>query len=425
MKKIIIPTSLDVQKIILLANNQYYDNTTDQLKTYKFDLKTLKIESIHYILFMIFRSSIYKLNALNESEMSMYHNEGKLSKNDFYIELPSSTLVRIDRNYNCIMDFLTNKHFNYDNILFRKKYDKGKSYSYCLNYNFINEKFRLIDIKQKSISKHMNEVYLPKVSGSIINRELIALKNDFLNKFSIDFSGLSTQIDSSKIVTEYNSILGLIDYHNGKKWMSLNPEKDGRLHTNFTIMSSKHRKLIRNNKNEEYVEIDIGSCIPYLFCMSIMNASRLQVILHNDHLKDFQSLFDILNNKLIEFNTINLLIEELKELLQALLNNRFYQLFPSLSKIEILSFFFCKNYSKPIIENTIKDTFPNFFYFIQTMKSNEFWIKHYKYPPKYECNELLAHFLFHLESTLILYKISKRVKKSIRGGYPPEFSSVS
>ncbi|WP_291050572.1 hypothetical protein [Empedobacter sp. UBA2044] len=412
MKKIILPTSLDVQKIILMANNQYYDNITGQLKTYKSDLKILKIESINYILFMIFRSTMFKLNALNEAERSTYFKEGRLCKNDFYIELPSTILVKIERNYNNIMDFLTNKHSNYDNILFRMKYEKGKSFSYCLNYNLINDQFNLIDITRKSIYKHMNEVYQPKVSSSIINRELIALKNDFLNKFSIDFSGLSTQIDSSKIVTEYNSILGLIDYHNGKKWMSLNTEKDGRLHTNFTIMSSKHRKLIRNNKNEEFVEIDVGSCIPYLFIMSIIQKVEFY---GDDHLKKYQLLFNKLNSRMIELGTVELLKAELKVMLIALEEDRFYRLFPLLNKIEILSFFFCKNGSKPSIENIIESTFPNFYYYVFQMKNNNFWVDQYQCPPKFDCNELLAHYLFHLEATLILYKISKRVKKSIRG----------
>lgn len=395
-----------------MTNNKYYDNSTSLLSPYKYDLNALKIESINYILFMVFRSTLLKLNALNEIERSFYINDGKLCKNDVYIELSSSILVQIDRNYNRIMDFLTNKHMNSENILFRKKYDKGKSYSYCLNYNFINNQFRLIDVKQKSIIKHMNEVYLPKVSGNIINREFLSLKNDFLNKFSIDFNTLPTQINSPKLITEYNSILGLIDYHNGKKWMSLNTEKDGRLHTNFTVMSSKHRRLIRNKRDNEFVEIDVASCIPYLFIMSIIH----KVEFHgDDHLKRYQLLFKKLNFRMAELKTMDLLKTELKVMLQALEDNRFYQLLPSLSKIEILSFFFCKNGSKPNIEGIIESTFPNFYYYVYQMKNNEFWVDEYKCPPKFDCNELLAHYLFHIEASVMLHIISKKVKKSIKG----------
>lgn len=412
MKKIFLPTAIEVDKIILMTNNQYYDNSTELLSTYKFDLKTLKIESINYILFMIFRSTIFKLNALNEIERSLYINGGKLCKNDIFIELSSSTLVKINRNYNHIMDFLTNKHLNYDNILFRKKYDKGKSYSYCLNYNFINDKFRLIDINKKSIIKHMNEVYLPKISGNIINREFIALKNDFQNKFSINFNTIPTQINSLKLITEYNSILGLIDYHNGKKWMSLNTIKDGRLHTNFTVMTSKYRRLIRNKKNDEFVEVDVGACIPYLFIMSIIHQVEFN---GEDHLKRYQLLFQKLNSRITELQTMDLLKTELKIMLQALEDDRFYQLFPSLNKIEILSFFFCKNGSKPNIESMIESIFPNFYYYLYQMKNNEFWVDHYKYPPKFDCNELLAHYLFHVEATVMLHRITKSVKSSLKG----------
>jgi len=416
MKKIILPTAIDVEKIILISNNKYIDTSTGHFKSYKFDVETLKIESINYILFLIFRSTIFKLNALNDAERSIYLKDGRLSKNDFYIELPSSTLVKIDRHYNRIMDLLTNKHFNYENILFRKKYDKGKSYSYCLNYNFINDQFRLIDINKKSIIKHINVIFQPKVTGSIINRKFLSLKNDFQNKFIIDFTSLSPQLDRSKIITEYNSIIVLIDYHNGKKWMSLNPEKDGRLHTNFTVMTSKHRKLIKNNKNDTFVEVDVGSCIPYLFLMSIVHTKCLDNTFQGkEHLKQYQSIFYNLNTKIAELKTMNFLIKEIEIMLKALEKDNFYQLFPSLNKIEILSFFFCKNGLKPNIESIIESTFPNFYFYVYQMKNNELWVDQYQYPPKFDCNELLAHYLFHLESSLMLYIISKKVKKSIKG----------
>lgn len=412
MKKIILPTALDVEKIILMSNNKYIDTSTDLYKSYEFDLKSLKIESINYILFMIFRSTVFKLNTLNDAEKSTYIKDGRFCKNDFYIELSSSTLVKIDRNYNLIMNLLTNKHLNYDNILYRKEYNKGKSYSYCLNYNFINNQFRLIDINKKSIVKHMNEVYQPKVTGSVINRKFQALKNDFQNKFTIDFNFLSLHIDSSKLIVEYNSILGLIDYHNGKKWMSLNTEKDGRLHTNFTVMTSKYRKLIRNKRGDEFVEVDVGSCIPYLFIMSLIH----NVEFHgDDHLKRYQSLFHKLNTKIENLGTMDFLKTELKVMLHALEDDRFYQLFSSLNKIEILSFFFCKNGSKPYIEGIIESTFPNFYYYVYQMKNNEFWVDQYKCPPKFDCNELLAHYLFHIEASVMLHRISRSVKRSLKG----------
>ncbi|QHC83873.1 hypothetical protein AS589_03235 [Empedobacter brevis] len=413
MKKIFLPKSVDVEKIILTSNNQYINISTGKYENYIFDLNSLKIESIYYILFIIFRKTIQKLNVLGDHDKLKYMSNGKFISNDIYIDLPSKTLEGIDRNYNKIMKFLASKHEFYDNILFRSNYNNGKSFSYCLNYNLINSEFKIMDITKSLIIKRMNESCITSINGSIISRKLLSLKNDFENKFNIDFNELRLSL-SENIIKGYSSLFNLFDYENGKKWMSLNDEKDGRLHTNFTNLNSEYRKLVRTKKGDNLVEIDISSCIPYLLTMSIIFSEELNIDFNVD-LKKYLNLFTIIKKRFIENKCEDKLAEELKLFLHAFINDNFYSMVnnnSNFTKKDILSFYFCKNGEKPEIENHIIKLFPNFYYLLFCLKDNQTWIDYYGYPPKYNCNELLSHFLFHLEAKIMLFDVCKEIKKS-------------
>ena len=146
MKKIFLPNKIDIEKIIIASNNQFLNSITGKLEKYDFDIKKLRIESIYYILYLIFYSTIHRLNVKNQEEKNKYVNTNQFIFNDVYIDLPSTLLQSIDRDYHKIMKFLTNQHLNYDNLLFRNEYKNGKSFSYSMNYTYINSGYKIIDL---------------------------------------------------------------------------------------------------------------------------------------------------------------------------------------------------------------------------------------------------------------------------------------
>ncbi len=72
MKKIVIPTGIDIEKIIIVAQNSYLNSNTNRFEKYDFELSNLKTESIYYILYLVFYSSIYKLNVKDKIERNNY-----------------------------------------------------------------------------------------------------------------------------------------------------------------------------------------------------------------------------------------------------------------------------------------------------------------------------------------------------------------
>jgi len=413
MKKIILPSALDIEKVIFLSENKYRNIETKEFEAYNFDLKTLNIQSIQYIIYLVFQSTINSLNSLEDNKRAKYYDGNRFIYNDIYIDLPSTMLAKIDRDYKNIMSFLCNNHLYDDNILYRSRYKRGKSFSYKLNYNLISSSFQKIDINKKSILSHIKNDCKTIIECNTIKRNFLGLKNDFTERIKINIDQLPKQLETSKIISEYNSVLNLIQFYNGKKWMTLSNKKDGRLHSNFTTMKSKHRVLITNEKQEKFVEIDISSSIPFFFVLSIVYCDNIELKCPQaQHLLDYQKLFGFLKNEFKNNGAIELLKSELTIIIKAIIEGNFYELFVGLDKKSILSFFFCENNSKPHIENAVKLKFPNFHYFVSRLKDDEFWIKNFGYPSLHSCNKLLAHYLFHLESTLILYKICKRIKKT-------------
>ncbi|MGV0845659.1 hypothetical protein ACTS9T_03565 [Empedobacter falsenii] len=415
MKKIFAPTLIDLDTIILISNNKYVDNNNGNFINYNFKLDEINREASYYILYIILRETLFKLNAL-ETKSNYISNEG-LIFNDIYIDLPSKKLEGIDRNYNKIMLFLCNKHLNSENILFKKKYSSNQSYSYCLNYKYINEQFKIIEIKKRSIIKRLNEECIVRLKDKIIKRDLNYLYEDFTEKIIVKLDNLDSKVSNNNIINEYISLVNLFDFYNGKKWMSFNKNTDGRLHHNITNMRSIHRILLRNHNDEDFAEIDISSCIPYLLIMCFLKLDENYEINNlNDDLINYRKLFKIALESL-EGESKEKFISEASKILISIIENRFYELVigdSNLNKKDILSYFFCKNKSKPLIENHIKNFFPNFYYLVYKMKENQFWISNFGYQPLVDCNKMLAHFLFHLEAHIMLYKVVPTIKKKFK-----------
>ena len=415
MKKIFLPNKIDIEKIIIASNNQFLNSITGKLEKYDFDIKKLRIESIYYILYLIFYSTIHRLNVKNQEEKNKYVNTNQFIFNDVYIDLPSTLLQSIDRDYHKIMKFLTNQHLNYDNLLFRNEYKNGKSYSYSMNYTYINSGYKIIDLTRLSIINNIKKNCTISIKGKIIDKKLKKLKNDFLFKFDVDFSKLSNKLMSQNIISEYSSLISLFDYHNGRRWMSLNDKTDGRLHTNFTNLSSQYRKLITNKSGENLVELDIGSCIPYLFIISLMYNTKLKnLIIENDNLVLYQEIFEDNINYYTKNEIIEPLITELKHIYVDILDNNFYKRFTTgsdLQKSDILSLFFCEIGTKPKVEQKLKELYPHIHYILNQLKNNQTWIKKYGYPPYENCNKVLAHYLFHIEASIMLFKLIDNIKK--------------
>ncbi|MGV0920882.1 hypothetical protein ACTS94_11000 [Empedobacter falsenii] len=411
MKKIFSPTNLDIDKVILMSNNQYYSSSTWKFEKYDFDLNKLNSESIYYVIYLILKRTINGLNVKDNKEKTKYVKNGKFIYNDYYIDLPSTELQSIDRDYHKIMKFLSNKHINYENVLFRSNYKNGKTFSYSLNYKFLNSEIKIINISRLSIIRHVNKNNVASISGSEINTKLKHLKNDFLNKFRIDFDILPTLILHENIISEYSSIISLFEYNNGKRWLSINNNTDGRLHTNFTNLSKKYRKLITNDKGDKFVEIDIGSCIPFLFLLSIIYRSDLKIFISlNKNLILYQQIFDDIYKRFIQDKIEEVLINEIVKFYDLIKNDNLYSNFQK-TKQDVLSIFFCKNGAKLNVENQFKELYPNLFYYLSKLKDNRTWIDRYKYPPYENSNKILAHYLFHLESSIVIYKVVDEIKK--------------
>ena len=412
MKKIIIPTKIDIEAIKIIANGKYLDTTTNNFKPYLFGLESINIEACYYILYLILKETLYKINTLKDK--SKYITNGAITYNNIFVQLHSKQLEGIDRNYKKIMSFLCNKHTNFDNILFRTNYENKKAYGYCINYNYINSQFKIIEITKRSILKRLNSECNLKINDSIINKTLKQIKIDFSRNVLLDTKNMDNQLPCINIVAEYISLINLLDFHNDKKWMSINKETDGRLHHNITNMKSIHRKYLRTNNGEQFIEIDISSCIPLLFVVSIFSTYKDHKVtnLSSDLIK-YRKLFEVVFEDLSDLAK-RLFEAEIKDILDSILTNKFYDLMinnAEFNKGEILSYFFRKNNSYVQLENHIKNRFPNFHYLVCKMKDNDTWVESYKAPPYIDCNKLLAYYLFHLESELMLYNVVPEIKK--------------
>ncbi len=348
-------------------------------------------------------------------EITFTKKNGEFIYNDIYIELRSNELQKIDRDYNKILKFLCSNHFNNENILFRSNYSNGKSFGYSLNYRYLNSKFKIVNISRKSILKSLNNSCVVSISGAVINKDLRNLKNDFLNKFKINFEAFPKEVLDDNIISGYFSILSLIDYDNGSKRMSLNSLTDGRLHTNFTNLSKKHRNLITNNKGEQLIELDVGSCIPFLIIMSITYRIKLKPFIKtNPNLILYQEIFEDIYQYIINNYCKENLIKEISTIYDLIKSDSFYTDFynkTNFCKKDILSIFFCENDSKINLENALKNLYPNLYFFLYQLKDNKTWSNKFGYPPYVDCNKILSHYLFHLESSIILFKVVEEIKK--------------
>lgn len=410
MRKFFLPTKFDVDLIIQFSNNQYVNNKTGEINKYTFDLKKINLEATRYILYLILKQTILKLNVL--SDKSRYTSKEGFIFNDIYIEFPSKKLESIDRNYKQIMEFLCNSHMNYYNILYRSNYAPNKAFSYCINYKYINSDFSIHQIKKRSILKRIMEGNNIRIEGARINKELKHLKKDFLTKVKLDLEHLNTSLDSGNLINEFHSLFNLLDFYNGSKWMTIKDDKDGRLHSNLTNIKSKHRKLIRSSNNEKMVEVDVSSCVPYLFVLSILKCNQIP-FKFNERLTNFQFIFSIVWRRFEENQTTEMLINELLILAKLTKENKFYSDLikdTTLDKKDVLSLFFCKNGGKIEIENCFKSKYPNTYYFLTKLKDNETWIESYGFLPDYDSNKLLAHYLFHLEAELMIFNVTKEIK---------------
>ncbi|WP_291100680.1 MULTISPECIES: hypothetical protein [unclassified Empedobacter] len=410
----------------ILLNENHYKSIIDVF----WDIYNKQLNIDLEINFEIIDDLINKLDRNNDKLINLFYSTNKTE--DYYYSFnPIEEKNYISSKFKPleVLTFL-NIHNDLNESIFKNKLFLNMSYDKEAAFSKGEVKFLISNLILEATTKITNiiscidnndiltfENLLEKLPNDFYLYYLEKYTNESLEKIIVKLDNLDSKVSNNNIINEYISLVNLFDFYNGKKWMSFNKNTDGRLHHNITNMRSIHRILLRNHNDEDFAEIDISSCIPYLLIMCFLKLDENYEINNlNDDLINYRKLFKIALESL-EGESKEKFISEASKILISIIENRFYELVigdSNLNKKDILSYFFCKNKSKPLIENHIKNFFPNFYYLVYKMKENQFWISNFGYQPLVDCNKMLAHFLFHLEAHIMLYKVVPTIKKKFK-----------
>jgi hypothetical protein len=222
---------------------------------------------IHYIL--------SRMAMLIENENERIKSHWKLF--DTYIPIYTKRLLVGTKKHREHIRFLGTPSEDTGNVLYRKDYSKGKSYSYKLSprydsqrlkYDFIDSKVfsrRIVDSMSKvtPVVKHNNGKY--HFLFKFFNREKLTIDIDRARVLSQH--RYAYYKDYKKHLSEMNLISEL---YNGIYRIYHQEETDARIHTNLTRLPKPYRKFV-SYEGKKLVEVDLSNSIIYFLALLVNN----------------------------------------------------------------------------------------------------------------------------------------------------------
>ena len=349
----------------------------------------------------------------------------------FRVYLSATELKSLYGNgYKLALDFLHRE------VLFKHPYSKDISFSFSFNPEILKGDFKIDAIEGNSKSSRTIIKKLIDKGNKIDPKTKKKFK--FLIKF---FDSNRLKIDSKSayqyILNEFTSdgnkksfisrCQKLVNIMNGCYNITNNPKTDGRFHNNFVRLKKELRQFLTYD-GKPLVEIDISNSIPYILS-SILNSSLTidQVnpdtksiyssILYKFHknrksldIAEIQQFHNLCANGNIYQSLIPEYFKNTIELESSGINEDGTELFIQSKeyrktiKTKLLSMIFARNKHYKYMQEVLNRSYPTITKFINKMKR-----KHY---------ERLSHFLFQIESFVMLEKVARGFNKKQRGRTP-------
>lgn len=356
---------------------------------------------------------------------------------DYKVSLCSVLLHEIYGNdYKQGIKMLIVKH------LFKYPYSESNCYKYMLNdktrsFNLKIEKLETKTTKGRGIVKRIKEQDVK--TSSVIKKKfnyMIKFFND--KKLKIDLEECINIIEQEYLKTNnYINYLAdfqkVINIHNGLYKFHNNPETDSRLHSNFTFLNKKFRKHLTYD-GKKIVEIDLSNSIPTIFSFLLSNSINVNIkSIINTILYDYLLMFNKKSKDvdIYEIELFNKLCVEgkiyeeltkgfLKENINHLMNDydgyidesgyHFDEEFDKtkITKSSFLSMLFSENETFINMEIAFEKMFPSIFNFIKEIKRKGSY-------------KLFSHFLFQIESEIVLNQIARSFN-ALQNGKVPIFT---
>lgn len=358
-------------------------------------------------------------------------------------QLSSIILQKLNRDYCNHIRYLGENFPSVGNIIERKNYSVGQSYSYRLRPYYHNHQLEPHLLSDKGLIKKLKVKNSSSISPSVENnyRFLIDYFNSkrltILLQDALNFNANELE-ENGKLKNYLSNAFKILKIQNGKYYLKNNLETDGRVHTNITGFPKKFRKFLRYD-GEKMVEIDISASVPNFLFYFLSNLSSSTS--HLDKIINKKKLYYV--HYMLVKNSVSIDFIEIQNFEKEILNGTLYSSFLTLikefsvlddsyhqwqfneyffpnqsyhhkpkskdlkisdSKMALLSMFNAKNTTYILEELSFKNSYPSIFKFIFELK---------KIDHKY-----FSYIILQIESYFMLNIIAKGIDNKFKKKIP-------
>ncbi|WP_417354430.1 hypothetical protein [Flavobacterium sp.] len=297
-------------------------NLEERIRQFPPDFE-FKIDYAYLVINDIIKSTSYKVsNHLKENGINWQDFRKSFNIKDFFIAKCSTEMQAFERQYNKHLNYLYQNFSGAGRVLWRENYSEGNCFSYQLSPYYFDSDLELYEITDKKLIRKI------KVNDRLrdrTGRDMLYLKKFFdPHKLTIllpeAFEAIEIQLKETGNRNKYFiNAVKLLDLHNGSYHFSLNPETDGRFHSNITTFPKELRKFLRY-EGKILAEIDLSSSIPFflyyhLKYLNFYNKHISKILSPN---KSYYNPYMLVKNKLIIDN------EEVKRFGESVSHGSFY-----------------------------------------------------------------------------------------------------
>lgn len=320
--------------------------------------------------------------------------------------LSSTILQGYNRDYRNHIRYLGENCPSIGNILERKNYGEGHSYSYRLRPFYHNVQLEPYLITDKFLNRKLKSNNLKDVSDEIKSN------CDFLVEyFDPRYLTIELQealdLNSDKLEEKGNmrnylvNAFKMLKIKNGDYYMSHNPQTDGRFHSNITGFPKEFRHFLRY-KGENFAEIDISASVPTFLFYFLKNYKSDS----SSHIKNIVKNKEYYNHYMLVKNSIALDNIEIHDFGNKILLGKLYSDFQS----KIKEFY--------ILDDTYSQWQFNEFFFPEQSFINYVKIPRPKDPTLFESKNAL---LSMLNAQNGIFKLEEL---SFKNSYPTVFEFI-
>ncbi|MDI9311007.1 MAG: hypothetical protein QM535_12390 [Limnohabitans sp.] len=375
------------------------------------------------------------------------------------VELYSKTLEKLFcKDYHKYINYLVENFGGVGNVLNRYPYSENHCFSYILRDYFYENGFEIVTITDYKLINKFKVLFIKQRTNENIRlhyhfllkhfkREKLTVHNPQNAIDSIPFS------EREKYIKNAFEILKIMNHEFS---LTLKTKTDGRVHTNISRLKKESRNFLRY-ENENLVEIDVKSAVPYFLYINMK--------LYQNQQLSYLNKFQYSNSPIIYmFDEITTTIDnaELEDFGRAILSGQLYEKFSNeffnnsiyentslpfdkvikyhqmiffktygysfdgcmkdlkrYAKKRILSMLFAPSYKYKFEQELFKTFYPSVLKFINEFKS---LTKHSRLDglkwEKKTAHKKLAHFCFQFEAKVMIDTIAREFDKKHKGKVP-------